>query len=74
MNSGPPNTNAPWWSQPAVARPQIVAATAATGADAQEVALKLALPAGRTTLQGWFRDAAGADLCGAFFVTVKRKE
>ena len=47
-------------------------ATASTGPDEQEVALKLTLPAGRTKLHGWFRDAAGADLCGAFFAYVRR--
>ena len=31
------------------------------------------LPAGKTTLKAWFADAEGKDLCGAFFVTVKRK-
>lgn len=29
------------------------------------------LPAGRTTLKAWFADAAGNDLCGAFYVTVR---
>jgi hypothetical protein len=31
------------------------------------------LPAGRTTFKAWFADAQGKDLCGAFFVTVRRK-
>jgi arylsulfatase A-like enzyme len=31
------------------------------------------LPAGRTTLQGWFQDETGQDLCGAFYVSVERK-
>ncbi len=31
MNPGPNDTNAPWWSRPAAARPQVVAATAAPG-------------------------------------------
>jgi hypothetical protein len=31
------------------------------------------LPAGKTTLQAWFADATGKDLCGAFFVRVKKK-
>jgi arylsulfatase len=30
------------------------------------------LPSCRTTLKAWFTDAEGQDLCGAFFVTVKR--
>jgi hypothetical protein len=28
--------------------------------------------ANRTTLQGWFQDAKGADLCGSFYANVKR--
>jgi hypothetical protein len=31
------------------------------------------LPAGKTTLKAWFTDADGKDLCGAFFVTVRKK-
>jgi arylsulfatase len=31
------------------------------------------LPAGKTTLKAWFADADSKDLCGAFFVTVKKK-
>ncbi len=31
---------------------------------------RLRLPAGRTTLQAWFQDAAGTDLCGAYFAHV----
>jgi len=31
------------------------------------------LPAGTTKLKAWFSDAEGNDLCGAFFVTVKKK-
>jgi len=27
----------------------------------------------RTKLRAWFQDRSGADLCGAFFVTVRRK-
>lgn len=42
-----------------------------TKPDAQEVSVRLTLPAGRTKLQGWFRDAAGADLCGAFYAYVR---
>ena len=36
--------------------------------------VRLTLPAGRTTLKAWFSDAAGKNLCGAFFVTVTRKD
>ncbi|MBA4186687.1 MAG: hypothetical protein C0467_01585 [Planctomycetaceae bacterium] len=31
------------------------------------------LPAGKTKLKAWFTDADGKDLCGAFFVTVRKK-
>lgn len=44
---------------------------AATAADLG-VTMKVRLPAGRTQLQGWFRDAEGRDLCGAFYARVKR--
>jgi hypothetical protein len=33
----------------------------------------VALPAGKTKLKAWFADADGTDLCGAFFVTVRKK-
>jgi hypothetical protein len=46
-------------------------ASAKTDPTAQEVALRVNLPAGRTTLKGWFQDAAGNDLCGAFFAYVR---
>jgi arylsulfatase A-like enzyme len=36
--------------------------------------VRVTLPAGRTRLKAWFSDADGKDLCGAFFVTVARKE
>lgn len=39
---------------------------------AREVVLRVTLPAGDTQLQGWFTDAAGNDLCGAFYATVRR--
>ncbi|MBI5690553.1 MAG: arylsulfatase [Verrucomicrobia bacterium] len=38
-----------------------------------EVTFAVQLPAGRTTLQTWFRDAAGRDLCGAYYVYVTRQ-
>ena len=31
------------------------------------------LAAGKTTLKAWFSDAEGKDLCGAFYVTVRKK-
>lgn len=36
--------------------------------------LSVNLPAGKTKLKAWFTDADGKDLCGAFFVTVMRKD
>ncbi len=44
--------------------------TAAPGAG--EVTFSLRLPAGRTKLHGWFRDASGTDLSGAFYAYVRR--
>jgi arylsulfatase len=35
--------------------------------------LSVTLPAGRVRLKAWFTDADGKGLCGAFFVTVRRK-
>jgi hypothetical protein len=46
-------------------------AAAAKSTD-QEIALRIRLPAGRTTLQAWFQDAQGQDLSGAFYVYVKK--
>jgi hypothetical protein len=48
--------------------------TTTTPADANATGaiVTATLPAGPTTLQGWFSDESGNDLCGAFFVTVKR--
>lgn len=37
------------------------------------VTIRVKLPAGRTRLKAWFSDAAGMDLCGAFFVTVAKR-
>ena len=37
------------------------------------VTLTAKLSAGKSTLKAWFADADGKDLCGAFFVTVRRK-
>lgn len=46
-----------------------------TKADPKEtgVTLTVTVPVGKTTLAAWFADADGKDLCGAFFVTVRRK-
>jgi arylsulfatase len=51
-----------------------VSATAVADPKAGSVTLTATLPAGKTTLKAWFADAVGKDLCGAFFVTVTRKE
>ncbi len=39
---------------------------------AREARFTVKLPAGRTQLHAWFQDAAGADLCGAFYARVQR--
>jgi len=44
---------------------------AETTPDALGVEFVIELPAGVTTLQGWFQGAAGQDLCGAFYVAVE---
>ena len=43
-----------------------------TSPDALGVVFEVPLPAGRTTLQGWFRDSQGNDLCGAYYVSVEQ--
>jgi len=42
------------------------------GAGDKAVVFRVKLPAGRTTLQTWFYDAAGRELCGAYYVYVTR--
>ena len=51
---------------------QEVSAPAPAGAKA--VSFRVTLPAGRTRLQAWFQDAAGQDLCGAYYATVTALE
>ena len=46
-------------------------ASAKTDPAQQEVALRVKLPAGKTTLKAWFQDAQGNDVCGAFFAYVR---
>jgi arylsulfatase len=60
----------------AVAKVEIAGVKAEAIADPKATGATLAvtLPAGKTTLQAWFADAGGKGLCGAFFVTVARKE
>ncbi len=43
-----------------------------TEAGASGAVFELDLPAGRTTLHGWFRDAEGKDLSGAFYAYIHR--
>jgi arylsulfatase len=40
---------------------------------ATSATIRVALPAGKTKLKAWFADADGNDLCGAYFVTVRRR-
>ena len=35
---------------------------------------QVSLDAGRATMHGWFQDADGKDLCGAFYARVRRVE
>ena len=46
-------------------------AQAAADPQAENAVLRVELPAGTTTLEAWFADAADEPLCGAFFVTVR---
>lgn len=59
----------------AAARIDVSGIKASTAADpkATGAMLTVKLPAGRTKLKAWLADAAGKDLCGAFFVTVRKK-
>jgi hypothetical protein len=65
-------------SFPSIARARVAIAGASASAkadpQAQGVNVEVKVPAGKTTLEAWFQDADGADLCGAFFVTAKRKQ
>lgn len=62
---------------PTIARAKIdvagVQAEAPADAKATGVTLVARLPAGKTTLKAWFADAGNQDLCGAFFVTIKKR-
>ncbi|WP_202920908.1 sulfatase-like hydrolase/transferase [Urbifossiella limnaea] len=61
---------------PTIARGTVEIAGAKQGGPADPkatgVSVRMTLPAGRTRLKAWFSDAAGTDLCGAFFVTVRK--
>lgn len=45
--------------------------TAAATPTEPHVSFTAKIPAGRTQLRAWFQDAAGGDLCGAFYVKVE---
>jgi arylsulfatase A-like enzyme len=47
-------------------------ASAKTAPTEQEVTVRVTLPAGKTALKGWFRNADGNDLCGAFYAYVRK--
>lgn len=49
----------------------IEASKAVTSTD-QAAVFRIQLPAGRTTLQTWFLDAAGKELCGAYYVYCRK--
>ncbi len=49
-----------------------VDASNAVSADAKQVTFKAELPAGRTHLQTWFYDGVGKEICGAYYVYVRR--
>jgi hypothetical protein len=59
----------------ALARLDIAGVRAEKKADpkATGATITVKLPAGKTTLKAWFADAQGKDLCGAFYVTVRKK-
>jgi hypothetical protein len=72
---GKPKKDAASFPTIAVAKVDIAGVKADTKADpkATGATLTAKLPAGKTKLKAWFSDASGKDLCGAFFVTVKKK-
>lgn len=43
-----------------------------TARDARGVVFQVTLETGRTTMQAWFQDSAGKDLCGVFYAHVRR--
>ncbi len=59
----------------AAAKLEIAGVKGETKADpkATSATITAKLPAGKTFLKAWFADADGKDLCGAFFVTVRKK-
>jgi hypothetical protein len=63
---------------PTIAQARIQIAGMEVQADADprktEVVIHTRLPVGRTSLKAWFSDAAGNDLCGAFYVSVRKND
>ena len=47
---------------------------AEAGADGKSVSFEIHLEEGRHTLQGWFRDASGRDLAGAYYGRIQRQQ
>ena len=45
----------------------------AVSADDKVVAFRLRLKSGRTGMQTWFRDAAGKEIAGAYYVSVRAR-
>ncbi|MGE3819172.1 MAG: arylsulfatase [Isosphaeraceae bacterium] len=74
--SNKPNVKTVGFPTIAGARVQIAGIGGASSADPKSTGATVAveLPAGRSTLKAWFTDAQGEALCGAFFVTVTRRE
>lgn len=74
--SGKPKIKTVAFPTIAVAKVSIAGVQAETAADPKSTSatLSVALPAGRTVFKAWFADAEGKDLCGAFFVTVRKLE
>jgi arylsulfatase len=46
--------------------------TRSVTAEDREIVFSTSLPAGRTTMETWFYDAQGKELCGAYFAYVRR--
>ena len=70
------NVDPPGKAFPIAAAKLVVAGThhaARTLHGAKEALFTVRLPAGRTQLHAWFQDAEDRDLCGAYFVKVKRR-
>ncbi len=82
LTAGMPAQPHPFGEWPAgVALPIVSASVAigdqqarrAIGAGDEAATFSVTLPAGPTTLQTWFRDASGRELCGSYYVYVTKK-